>query len=246
MPAKQSAGRNSGRSEGAIPVPKASSLMAPPLANQRIRCQWCPPAFRAMIKEKLCLENGAKEFWVVDSDRRPVRVSTADDFTLTYSSGQEIPLPLFGMAKLAVDEIFPLARRVCVRHSPAALSASWPAICNIAVPFRRHLVATIVSGQLLCLSSITAANGFKMALPHAPQSTHSKIISCQKWLRSVKTLTRPCSPLRPGNLASFLEFDSLRRLSPLHKIWLRSANSPLAAPTPLRFYYNVRLPQDVT
>jgi Uma2 family endonuclease len=57
-------------------------------------------------KEKLCLENGAKEFWVVDPDRRQVKVSTPDGRTVTYPSGQEIPLPLFGNAKVSVDAIF--------------------------------------------------------------------------------------------------------------------------------------------
>ncbi len=57
-------------------------------------------------KEKLCLENGAQEFWVVDPDRRQVKVSTPDGRTVKYQSGQEIPLPLFGNAKVAVDAIF--------------------------------------------------------------------------------------------------------------------------------------------
>ncbi len=57
-------------------------------------------------KEKLCLENGAQEFWVVDPDRRQVKISTADGRTITWQSGQEIPLPLFENAKLAVDAIF--------------------------------------------------------------------------------------------------------------------------------------------
>ena len=57
-------------------------------------------------KEKLCLENGASEFWVVDPLRRQVKISTPGGHTITYQSGQEIPLPLFGDAKISVDEIF--------------------------------------------------------------------------------------------------------------------------------------------
>ncbi len=57
-------------------------------------------------KEKICLENGAQEFWVVDPDGRQVKVSTPDGRTLTYRSGQEIPLVLFGNATVAVDAIF--------------------------------------------------------------------------------------------------------------------------------------------
>ncbi len=55
-------------------------------------------------KQQLCLENGAKEFWVVDRLSRQVEVSTADGRTVIYKSGQEIPL-LFGGA-IAVDQIF--------------------------------------------------------------------------------------------------------------------------------------------
>ena len=57
-------------------------------------------------KEQLCLENGAREFWVVDPDRRQIRVATRDGHTVTWRSGQEIPLPLFGDAKLTVDAVF--------------------------------------------------------------------------------------------------------------------------------------------
>lgn len=57
-------------------------------------------------KEKLCLENGCLEFWVVDPDRRQVKVSTPDKLTRTYEAGQEIPLRLFGGKSLAVDAIF--------------------------------------------------------------------------------------------------------------------------------------------
>ena len=57
-------------------------------------------------KEKLCLENGAQQFWVVDADRRQVKVSTPDGHTRTWGSGQRIPLPFFGDAEVAVDAIF--------------------------------------------------------------------------------------------------------------------------------------------
>ena len=57
-------------------------------------------------KETLCLENGALEFWVVDPDRRQVRVSTLDRRTVTYRAGEEIPMPMFGDARLSVDGIF--------------------------------------------------------------------------------------------------------------------------------------------
>lgn len=55
-------------------------------------------------KRKICLENGSREFWVVDTNLREVEVSTADGHAVTYKSGQEIPL-FFG-GTLAVDQIF--------------------------------------------------------------------------------------------------------------------------------------------
>ena len=56
-------------------------------------------------KEKLCLENGAMQFWVIDPDRRQVKVSTPDGRNVTYRAGEEIPLEVFE-ASLAVDAIF--------------------------------------------------------------------------------------------------------------------------------------------
>ncbi|MBZ5622666.1 MAG: Uma2 family endonuclease [Acidobacteriia bacterium] len=57
-------------------------------------------------RERLCLENGCREFWVVDADLRQVKVSTPDGITTTYRDGQEIPLRLFGSASLKVNAIF--------------------------------------------------------------------------------------------------------------------------------------------
>ena len=55
-------------------------------------------------KRKLCLENGSREFWVVDVKRRQVEVSTPDGRTITCKSEQEIPL-FFG-GRLSIDAIF--------------------------------------------------------------------------------------------------------------------------------------------
>jgi Uma2 family endonuclease len=57
-------------------------------------------------KERLCLENGCREFWVVNPMLRHVKVSTPDGITHTYESGHEIPLNLFGGAPLPVSAIF--------------------------------------------------------------------------------------------------------------------------------------------
>jgi Uma2 family endonuclease len=61
-------------------------------------------ATEMLDKEKLCLENGCVQFWIVDPALRLVKVSTPDGRAFTYSTGQEIPL-LFG-GRLSVDSIF--------------------------------------------------------------------------------------------------------------------------------------------
>jgi Uma2 family endonuclease len=61
-------------------------------------------ATEMLDKEKLCLENGCQEFWIVDPTLYLVKVSTPDGRAITYSAGQEIPL-FFG-GRLAVDSIF--------------------------------------------------------------------------------------------------------------------------------------------
>jgi len=61
-------------------------------------------ATEMLDKEQLCLENGAREFWVVDPARNQVRVSTAEGRTQTWRAGQTIPLYFGG--SIAVDSIF--------------------------------------------------------------------------------------------------------------------------------------------
>ncbi len=56
-------------------------------------------------REKLFLENGCQEFWLVDPELRLVRISTPDGRAITYRSGQDIPLPLLD-GRVAVDAIF--------------------------------------------------------------------------------------------------------------------------------------------
>jgi Uma2 family endonuclease len=57
-------------------------------------------------REKLCLENGSREFWVVDPDLRLVKVSRPDGITTTFRAGQEISLAAFQANPIQVDEIF--------------------------------------------------------------------------------------------------------------------------------------------
>lgn len=57
-------------------------------------------------RERICLENGAKEFWVIDLKQKQVKVSIPDGHTITWRTGQQIPLPLSGNTFIAVDAIF--------------------------------------------------------------------------------------------------------------------------------------------
>lgn len=56
-------------------------------------------------KERLCLENGCLEFWLVDPDRQLVRVSRPGQPAITYEHDQEMPLPLFG-GTLSLQHVF--------------------------------------------------------------------------------------------------------------------------------------------
>jgi Uma2 family endonuclease len=60
-------------------------------------------------KRQTCLENGAREFWVVDLDHRHVEVSTPDGHSITYRSGtckSGRQIPLFFGGSVTVDDIF--------------------------------------------------------------------------------------------------------------------------------------------
>ncbi len=65
-----------------------------------------PSNRRGKISEtkRLCLENGCREFWVLDPKRRTVTVSTLDGRDETFAAGQRIPL-MFG-GELPVEAIF--------------------------------------------------------------------------------------------------------------------------------------------
>jgi Uma2 family endonuclease len=57
-------------------------------------------------KKSTCLENGCVEFWVVDPKRRTVEITDREFVTVMHREGDEIPLALFGDAKVSVAEIF--------------------------------------------------------------------------------------------------------------------------------------------
>ena len=57
-------------------------------------------------KEKLCLENGCQEFWIVDPILRQVKVSKPDGITTTFQTGQEVPVRVLGGGAFSVDAVF--------------------------------------------------------------------------------------------------------------------------------------------
>jgi Uma2 family endonuclease len=58
---------------------------------------------KLMDKGHICLENGCREFWIVDLGRRTVTVMTPRGESI-YGAGQRIPL--FFDREIAVDQIF--------------------------------------------------------------------------------------------------------------------------------------------
>jgi Uma2 family endonuclease len=63
-------------------------------------------AAEMLEREQICLENGCREFWIVDLNRRQVKISTPEGRTATYKSGAAIPLFFATGKTLAVDAIF--------------------------------------------------------------------------------------------------------------------------------------------
>ncbi len=61
-------------------------------------------ALEMLDKEQLCLENGCREFWIVDPKKQTVRISTPTGHFSIYKAGEQIPL-LYGGA-LAVNSLF--------------------------------------------------------------------------------------------------------------------------------------------
>ena len=62
-------------------------------------------AAEILDKETLCLENGCREFWIVDPVRCLIRITTSDGHARTYQQNEEIPLRLFP-GTLSVNAIF--------------------------------------------------------------------------------------------------------------------------------------------
>jgi Uma2 family endonuclease len=54
----------------------------------------------------ICLNNGTREFWIVDIDRKSITVFRRDGIPAVFTSGDVLSLAAFGGGDLPVDEIF--------------------------------------------------------------------------------------------------------------------------------------------
>jgi Uma2 family endonuclease len=63
-------------------------------------------ATEMLDKEEICLANGTQEFWLISPDRRRIKVTTRDGRTMTFESGQGIPLFFATGGVLNVDDVF--------------------------------------------------------------------------------------------------------------------------------------------
>jgi Uma2 family endonuclease len=57
-------------------------------------------------KKDLCLETGAREFWIVNERRHKIEVSTPDGKTVTYVTGQDIPIFFAPGKTIQVGSVF--------------------------------------------------------------------------------------------------------------------------------------------
>jgi Uma2 family endonuclease len=57
-------------------------------------------------REEICLENGAREFWIVDPEHKQVKISTREGRAATYKTGSTIPVFFAPGKTIVVDAIF--------------------------------------------------------------------------------------------------------------------------------------------
>ncbi len=63
-------------------------------------------AAEMLEKEQICLENGCLEFWIVDLDRRQIKISTPEGRVALYKAGSMIPVFFTPGKTISVDAIF--------------------------------------------------------------------------------------------------------------------------------------------
>jgi Uma2 family endonuclease len=62
-------------------------------------------ASEMMDRETICLHNGGKEFWLVDPNRKSVRVVRADGYSRVYSCDEDIVSEVLG-GSISASELF--------------------------------------------------------------------------------------------------------------------------------------------
>jgi Uma2 family endonuclease len=57
-------------------------------------------------RRSICIENGCRQFWVVNAERKTISVSTPDAKTITYRKDEQIDLAEFGGGELSLADLF--------------------------------------------------------------------------------------------------------------------------------------------
>ena len=80
-------------------------LMGPPELVAEIRSP-SNTMKKLLDKRSICLKNGAKQFWLINTELRQIEVSTPDGRSVTYNSGEQIPLFFAPGSYLDVAAVF--------------------------------------------------------------------------------------------------------------------------------------------
>jgi Uma2 family endonuclease len=57
-------------------------------------------------RQQTMFAGGCRQFWIVDADEHTITTSAPDGQSRTYTSGDMLPLDLFGAQPIPVDEVF--------------------------------------------------------------------------------------------------------------------------------------------
>lgn len=63
-------------------------------------------ASEMLDRERMCLENGGLEFWVIDPDSRTLRITTADGRSRIVHEGDAVSLAVLGAGELLTTSLF--------------------------------------------------------------------------------------------------------------------------------------------
>lgn len=57
-------------------------------------------------RERMCLENGGREFWIVDPDSRTLRITTADGRSRIAHEGESVSLAVLDAGEMPTASLF--------------------------------------------------------------------------------------------------------------------------------------------